>query len=166
MRQQLDWLCDPHGTRTDDGCGSHGRDGQAKFQRIDPLIEESETLSTLIAPARARDSGNTILTKEFRGGVLVLTGANSAVGLRSMPVRYLFLDEVDGYPGDVEGEGDAISLAEARTRTFARRKILIVSPRPSQVPRASSGSLSNLTSVTSWCHVPTVGMSNACSLSG
>jgi phage terminase large subunit GpA-like protein len=44
-----------------------------------------------------------------------------------MPVRYLFLDEVDGYPLDVEGEGDAISLAEARTRTFARRKIFIVS---------------------------------------
>jgi phage terminase large subunit GpA-like protein len=50
--------------------------------------------------------------------VLVMTGANSAVGLRSMPVRYLFLDEVDGYPLDVEGEGDAISLAEARTRTL------------------------------------------------
>lgn len=96
-------------------------------QRIDPLIEESPVLSDLIAPARSRDSGNTILAKEFRGGVLVMTGANSAVGLRSMPVRYLFLDEVDGYPLDVEGEGDAISLAEARTRTFARRKIFIVS---------------------------------------
>ena len=96
-------------------------------QRIDPLIEESGVLADLIAPARSRDSGNTILAKEFRGGVLVMTGANSAVGLRSMPVRYLFLDEVDGYPQDVEGEGDAISLAEARTRTFARRKIFIVS---------------------------------------
>ncbi|WP_454439378.1 phage terminase large subunit family protein [Thauera mechernichensis] len=96
-------------------------------QRIDPLIEESSALAELIAPARSRDSGNTILAKEFRGGVLVMTGANSAVGLRSMPVRYLFLDEVDGYPLDVEGEGDAISLAEARTRTFARRKIFIVS---------------------------------------
>lgn len=96
-------------------------------QRIDPLIEESAALAELIAPARSRDSGNTILAKEFRGGVLVMTGANSAVGLRSMPVRYLFLDEVDGYPLDVEGEGDAISLAEARTRTFARRKIFIVS---------------------------------------
>ena len=96
-------------------------------QRIDPLIEESGVLAELIAPARSRDAGNTILAKEFRGGVLVMTGANSAVGLRSMPVRYLFLDEVDGYPLDVEGEGDAISLAEARTRTFARRKIFIVS---------------------------------------
>ena len=96
-------------------------------QRIDPLIEESAILRELIAPARSRDSGNTILAKEFRGGTLVLTGANSAVGLRSMPVRYLFLDEVDGYPVDVEGEGSAIALAEARTRTFARRKIFIVS---------------------------------------
>ena len=96
-------------------------------QRIDPLIEESPALAGLIAPARSRDAGNTILAKEFRGGVLVMTGANSAVGLRSMPVRYLFLDEVDGYPLDVEGEGDAISLAEARTRTFTRRKIFIVS---------------------------------------
>ncbi len=96
-------------------------------QRIDPLIEESPVLAELISPSRSRDSGNTILSKEFRGGVLVMTGANSAVGLRSMPVRYLFLDEVDGYPRDVEGEGDAISLAEARTRTFARRKIFIVS---------------------------------------
>ena len=96
-------------------------------QRIDPLIDESSILRELIAPARSRDSGNTILAKEFRGGVLVMTGANSAVGLRSMPVRYLFLDEVDGYPIDVDGEGNAVALAEARTRTFSRRKIFIVS---------------------------------------
>jgi phage terminase large subunit GpA-like protein len=57
----------------------------------------------------------------------VMTGANSAVGLRSMAARYLFLDEVDGYPGDVEGEGDPVNLAMARTRTFARRKVFLVS---------------------------------------
>ncbi len=96
-------------------------------QRIDPLIEESEVLSSLVKPARARDSGNTVLTKSFQGGLLAMTGANSAVGLRSMPVRYLFLDEVDGYPGDIDGEGDPVALAEARTRTFARRKVFIVS---------------------------------------
>jgi phage terminase large subunit GpA-like protein len=96
-------------------------------QRIEPLIEESEVLRERVAPARSRDAGNTVLAKEFRGGLLVMTGANSAVGLRSMPVRYLFLDEVDGYPGDVDGEGDPATLAEARTRTFARRKILLVS---------------------------------------
>ena len=35
-------------------------------QRIDPLIEKSAALAELIAPARSRDSGNTILAKEFR----------------------------------------------------------------------------------------------------
>jgi phage terminase large subunit GpA-like protein len=39
-----------------------------------------------------------------------------------MPARYLFMDEVDGYPGDVEGEGDPILLAERRSATFARRR--------------------------------------------
>src|SRR5690606_12043053 len=81
-----------------------------------------------VAPARARDSGNTMLSKEFPGGILVLTGANSAVGLRSMTARFLFLDEVDAYPGDVAGEGDPIALAEARARTFGwRRKAFLVS---------------------------------------
>jgi phage terminase large subunit GpA-like protein len=44
-----------------------------------------------------------------------------------MPVRYLFMDEIDGYPGDADGEGDPVSLAVQRTATFARRKILEVS---------------------------------------
>jgi phage terminase large subunit GpA-like protein len=96
-------------------------------QRIDPLIEESEVLRALVSDPRSRDSGNTMLSKEFPGGVLVMTGANSAVGLRSMAARYLFLDEIDGYPGDVDGEGDPINLALARTRTFARRKVFMVS---------------------------------------
>lgn len=100
---------------------------RASRQRIDPLIEESPALRGLVQPARSRDSGNTVLSKEFPGGVLVLTGANSAVGLRSMPVRYLFLDEVDAYPADADGEGDPIGLAIQRTATFARRKILMVS---------------------------------------
>src|ERR1039458_2722163 len=96
-------------------------------QRIDPLIEESGALRALVSDPRSRDSGNTILAKDFAGGVLVMTGANSAVGLRSMAARYLFLDEVDAYPGDVEGEGDPVNLAMARTRTFARRKIFLCS---------------------------------------
>ncbi|MFI3241750.1 MAG: phage terminase large subunit family protein [Alphaproteobacteria bacterium] len=97
-------------------------------QRIDPLIEDCEILKDIVRPARSRDSGNTVLSKDFQGGVLVMTGANSAVGLRSMPARYLFMDEVDGYPRDIEGEGDPILLAERRTSTFQRqKKILLVS---------------------------------------
>ncbi|MGC9371680.1 MAG: phage terminase large subunit family protein, partial [Paracoccaceae bacterium] len=75
-----------------------------------------------------RDAGNTMLSKEFAGGILIMTGANSAVGLRSTPARYLFLDEVDAYPASADEEGDPVSLAEARSLTFAhRRKAFMVS---------------------------------------
>ena len=57
-----------------------------------------------------------------------MTGANSAVGLRSTPARYIFLDEVDAYPASADEEGDPVTLAEARSLTFAhRRKVFLVS---------------------------------------
>ena len=97
-------------------------------QRIDPLIEESPALRDKVKPARSRDAGNTMLSKEFAGGILIMTGANSAVGLRSTPARYIFLDEVDAYPASADEEGDPVSLAEARSLTFAhRRKVFLAS---------------------------------------
>jgi phage terminase large subunit GpA-like protein len=56
-----------------------------------------------------------------------LTGANSATGLRSTPCRYIFLDEVDAFPSDVDGEGDPVTLAEKAETTFSRRKIFMTS---------------------------------------
>lgn len=96
-------------------------------QRISPMLEETPALRRKVSENRSRDDTNTTLMKDFAGGVLVVSGANSAASLRSMPVRYLFLDEIDAYPLDVDGEGDPVALAEKRTSTFARRKILKVS---------------------------------------
>ena len=96
-------------------------------QRLAPMIEETPILHERIAANASRDGGNSMMTKEFQGGVLIITGANSAAGLRSMPVRYLFLDEVDAYPSDVDGEGDPVQLAEKRTTTFSRRKVYLCS---------------------------------------
>tara|TARA_R100000773_G_C4220058_1_gene118673 strand:- start:1395 stop:3314 length:1920 start_codon:yes stop_codon:yes gene_type:complete len=96
-------------------------------QRLAPSIQMIPQLQELVGDPKARASNNTILTKEFgSGGVLVCTGANSAVGLRSMPVRYLFGDEISAWPADC-GEGDPLSLAEKRTTTYARRKIFLCS---------------------------------------
>ena len=55
-----------------------------------------------------------------------MTGANSAVGLRSMPVRYLFSTRSTAIRWTSRGEGDAISLA-GRVHAPSRRKIFIVS---------------------------------------
>jgi phage terminase large subunit GpA-like protein len=101
---------------------------KASQQRVAPLIEDSPELAKLVAPAKQKDSGNTVLAKSFPGGILIMTGANSAVGLRSMPARYAFLDEVDAYPGDVDGEGDPVGLVKRRTNTFGRTaKMFLVS---------------------------------------
>lgn len=96
-------------------------------QRIDTMIEYSPTLKEKVASKRDRDSSNTVLSKDFKGGMLNIVGANSAVGLRSTPVRFLCMDEVDAYPPDIDGEGDPIKLAEKRTTTFSRRKIFLLS---------------------------------------
>jgi phage terminase large subunit GpA-like protein len=95
--------------------------------RIGPLIESTPILAAKVRPNRERDSGNTILSKEFPGGILLITGANSSAGLRSTPCGKLFLDEVDVYPPDVDGEGDPMELAIVRARTYHRRKIFVTS---------------------------------------
>ncbi len=90
--------------------------------RLQPMIDECSRLRAKVKEAKSKDSGNTLLLKEFPGGIIALTGANSAAGLRSMPVRFLFFDEEDAYPGDVEGEGDPADLAIKRTDTFSSKK--------------------------------------------
>lgn len=98
--------------------------------RIDPLIAESEQLRAKVKDARTRDSGNTTLLKEFLGGYWAFTGANSAVGLRSKPIRFLIMDEIDAYPGAIEGEGDPVNLAYARTRTYGNRRKVFAASSP------------------------------------
>ncbi len=96
-------------------------------QRFTPMIEEMPGLNARIKDSRSRDSGNTVESKEYDGGMVVITGANSGSALRSMPVKYLGLDEIDAYPADVDGEGDPCDLAEERTSNFARRKVVKIS---------------------------------------
>jgi phage terminase large subunit GpA-like protein len=91
-------------------------------QRVGPLTTDTPSIAEKIAPAKSRDAANTVLEKTFPGGHLVITGANSAVGLRSMPAQYALMDEIDGWPIDVDEEGSPIALVEVRQRTFARRK--------------------------------------------
>lgn len=100
---------------------------KAVRQRIDPMISETKELRELVRDNKSKDSANNTFLKDFPGGLLMLAGANSASSLRSMPIARLICDEIDGYPHDVDGEGDPVSLAEKRTQTFSRRKVLLIS---------------------------------------
>ncbi len=97
-------------------------------QRIAPSIEASPEWSRVVPPARSRDSGNTVRAKEFPGGILVIATANSSVAVRSMPVRYLYCDEVDEFLRNLNGQGSALEAAIRRTGTYqGRRKIYLCS---------------------------------------
>lgn len=95
--------------------------------RINPMIEVTPRLRAKVAGRKSRSGDNNTYFKAFPGGQLIMTGANSAAALRSLPIRYLFLDEIDAYPLDLDGEGSPVNLAEKRTSTYSRRKIYKIS---------------------------------------
>lgn len=100
------------------------------LQRIDPMIRETPALRSRFAKPASRDAANNMFVKEFDGGMLILTGANSASDLASMPIRYLYGDEVDRWPHDVDGEGDPLDLAQQRTVTYRSRKKIFLTSTP------------------------------------
>jgi phage terminase large subunit GpA-like protein len=95
--------------------------------RLTPAIRLSPELASRVALSRSQRTSSTLLHKTFPGGHVTIAGANSPASLAARPIRYLFLDEVDRYPASAGAEGDPASLAVARTRTFLRRKIVVLS---------------------------------------
>lgn len=96
-------------------------------QRIDPMIDSVAEVRDKLPDRFAKAGGNSVAEKLFPGGALIFSGANSASALCSIPIRVAILDEIDRYPQDVDGEGDPVQLAKARTRTFPNAKRLYIS---------------------------------------
>ena len=90
--------------------------------RIKPMLQASPTLRDRFYELRSQK-----LEMQFEGMYLTISGANSPSSLASRAIKYLFLDEVDKYPGASKKEADPISLAKERTKTFANRKIYMTS---------------------------------------
>lgn len=86
--------------------------------RISETIKAVPQLRDRVAEPRSRDAKNTVDTKEFDGGTLYITTAGSASNLAEVPARYVYGDEIDRWESNVDGEGDPVELAEARTSTF------------------------------------------------
>jgi phage terminase large subunit GpA-like protein len=96
-------------------------------ERLTPMLRDTPVLRGKVKESGRRDAKNTIQLKVFPGGYLAIQGSNSAVGLRSRPIRIVIGDEVDAYGISAKGahiEGDPLSLAMKRTQTFWDRKIL------------------------------------------
>lgn len=96
-------------------------------RRIAPMVRDTRPLRKKISISKSRDSDNTLLKKNYPGGMLTITGSNSPASLASVPCRYVFGDERDRWAKDAGGEGDPWGLVEARTITFYNYKMVEVS---------------------------------------
>jgi phage terminase large subunit GpA-like protein len=97
--------------------------------RLSPMIRDTPTLRARVKEVVSKWTGDTLSYKQFPGGHLSLAAAGSPGNLASLPIRFLFCDEIDKYPPSAGGEGDPLSLAMKRQSTFwNRRTILCCSP--------------------------------------
>jgi len=99
-------------------------------QKLSALIKATPTLRGKVPEQRSRDGTNTVLSKEFPGGSLVLAGSNSPANYRNKTIRYLILDDIDGFEDEVGDEGDPIALAYKRTDTYSYRKKILAGSTP------------------------------------
>lgn len=106
-------------------------------QRIEKMIDSTPTLREKIGKPRGKDTVDNLLYKEFPGGFLSMVGANSPVGLSSIPAKNIYCDEVDAYPESVEQEGSVVDLADTRSSTFGNRRKMFLTSTPRKQKKIS-----------------------------
>lgn len=90
-----------------------------KFNRIklQPTIDATKRIAHKVAPTNSRDEGaSTTAFKRFAGGFCQIVNAGSSKGLQMVTIKYLAMDEIAGYPRDVDGRGSPRDQARARQK--------------------------------------------------
>lgn len=101
---------------------------QHSRERFMPTVRRMPEVAKQLARPTSRDASTTWETKSLAGGsTLFFAGANSARSLASKPLGLVCCDEIDGYPLDVDGEGDPLTLIGERMSNFSNRKLLLCS---------------------------------------
>lgn len=89
--------------------------------RLQPLFENSPSLNRL----KPSDPHKWNKLKMYIGrGLINLVGSNSPGNLASRPAPFIAMDEVGKFKEKTEKETDAVSLAESRTKSKLRRKVI------------------------------------------
>jgi phage terminase large subunit GpA-like protein len=102
-------------------------------QRLATSMSQSRLMPMIASTAGLREkldrrkTSNKTTEKYIAGQRLGLAWAGSATELSSHPAALILIDELDRMDADVSGEGDPVSLAEARITTFPDGKLIIAS---------------------------------------
>jgi phage terminase large subunit GpA-like protein len=106
--------------------------------KLEPMLRNIPSVSNLLMERRSRDARNTMRYKEFPGGFIIITGANSPVDLAGHSVKMVISEDVDRIPLTAGQEGDPVMLAEERTESFklyGRKLIRLSTPTIKQTSR-------------------------------
>lgn len=99
-------------------------DEAIKYNRVklQPAIDATPALKRRVLDTVSRDEqGSTTLYKRFRGGFLQVVNAGSSKALQMISACLRVYEEPTGYPADVDGRGDPISQADARSKAWKER---------------------------------------------
>lgn len=92
-----------------------------ELSRFEPMRESTKALRKRVLDAGIKGADNTKRRKKFPGGFIQLIGANRPGGLKSSTMRYVLLEEMDEYAGDIGNQGSPEELARKRTSNFGKK---------------------------------------------
>jgi phage terminase large subunit GpA-like protein len=104
-----------------------------ELSRFEPMRLSTGELKKRIRDANVKGSDNTKRRKKFPGGFMQLIGANRPGGLKSSTMRYVLLEEMDEYAGDIGNQGSPETLAKKRTSNFGRKARIFGNSTPTIV---------------------------------
>lgn len=122
----LGWAIDVHGMSMLMLQPSRETAEQYCKERLDEMIESTPILNQQLRISSSKKAGSTTRYKQFtNGGSFFVASAGNPRELRSRRARLVIEDEVDGYEGDVEDEGDPDSIVRRRGDEFYDFRMLI-----------------------------------------
>lgn len=99
-------------------------------QKLTPMLDETPAAKRALSSVASRDSANTRHFKDFAGGQLYLEHAGSPARLKSNSVRFMLVDELDEFAGNLTSGDDPVDLLDGRTSAFpaTSKKLYISTP--------------------------------------
>ena len=97
------------------------------LKKLGTMLRDTPCLQGLVQDNKARESENTIESKQFPGGGISILISSSGNNLRSWSGPIVICDEFDAWVRSANKQGDPFALALDRQQTFSRRKTFVTS---------------------------------------
>ena len=92
---------------------------------LEPMLRDVKAMRRAFPAHMSRHKDNTLQQKKFMGCMLHTRGGKAARSYRRISVDNALLDELDAFDGDVEKEGDPVTLAAKRIEGATFPKLVV-----------------------------------------